>query len=226
MRSSSMAGFFAVMLVAGLLVTGYWAGRRGLSDVVAQEPRYEIDRWRSGKLAPDTIRINAIQAELYKARDLNPGNPNLFEDLGRFHAVRVERGHAYDMAVRESRQQSLTWFRQALERRPTSGHAYANVALMKFRLGEIDQEFSGALEQALLRTPWEPQVQLIAIELGLASWQALSDPGRKAIQDSIRSQGQWKQVNQKPSLMALLKRYKRPDLGCLLEIEPNACGAS
>jgi hypothetical protein len=226
MRSSSVAGFFAVLLLAGLLIIIYWAGGRGLADVVAQEPRYEIDRWRAGKLVPDTAKISAIQAELYKARDLDPANPNLLEDLGRFHAAQVERGQPDDMAVRESRQQSLTWFRQSLELRPTSGHAYVNVALMKFRLGEIDQEYSGALQQALHRSPWEPQVQIIAIELGLASWQALADSTRKAIQHAIRSQGQWRLVNQKPALAALFKRYQRPDLGCLLEVESNACGAS
>ncbi|MCK9382731.1 MAG: hypothetical protein M0P95_16905 [Sulfuritalea sp.] len=226
MRSAPVAGVFAVVLLAGLLLTAYWAGGRGLADVVAKEPRYEMDRWRSGKLVPDAIKLKAIQAELYKARDLDPGNPNLLEDLGRFHAARTERGRADDMAVRETRQESLAWFRQSLELRPTSGHAYVNVALMKFRLGEIDQEFSGSLQQALHRSPWEPQVQLMAIELGLASWQALSESTRQAIHQAIRAQGQWRLVNQKPALLALFKRYKRPDLDCLLEVEPNACGAS
>ena len=226
MRSSSAGGFFAVMLMAGLLVIVYGAGSRGFADVVAKEPRYEIDRWRSGKLVPHTSRINAIQTELYKARDLDPRNPGLLEEIGRFHAAKVERGQPYDPAVREMRQQSLAWFRQSLKLRPTSGHAWVNVTLMKFRLGEIDQELSGSLEQALHRSPWQPQVQLIAIELGLASWQALSDSSRKAIRHAIRSQGQWRLVNQKPALLSLLKRYRRPDLACLLEVEPNACGTS
>jgi len=69
-------------------------------------------------------------------------------------------------------------------------------------------------------------VQLIAIELGLASWQALPDSSRQALRQAIRSQGQWKLVDQKPALLPLLKRYNRPDLNCLLEPGPDACGAS
>lgn len=225
-RSSSLGSFFAMLLLAGLLAVAYWAGTSGLADVVAREPHYEIDRWRTGKLVPDALKLNTLQAELHKAQDLDPGNPNLQEELGRFYAARVERGQAYDVEVRATRQQSLAYFRQALELRPTSGHAWVNVALMKFRLGEVDQEFSQSLLQALRRSPWEPQVQLIAIELGLTGWQVLSDPTRETLQQAIRAQGQWKLVNQKPMLVALLKRYRRPDLACLLEAEPNACGTS
>lgn len=226
MRSSSATGFLAVVLLVGLLAVVVLAGRRGLADVVAQDPRFEIERWRAGKFVMNPIRLNVIQAELNKALELDPKNPNLLEDLGRFYAVRVERRQPSDMNVREIRQQSLTYFRQLLELRPTSGHAYVNVALMKFWLGEIDQEFSQSLQQALRRSPWEPQVQLITIELGLASWPALSDSGRQAIQRAIRSQGEWKLVNQQPSLLSLLKRYNRPDLGCLLGGEQKPCGAS
>jgi hypothetical protein len=226
MNRPSAGSFFAVLMAGGLLTIVYLSAARGMADVVAQEPRYEIERWRTGKLTPDSLKLNAIQAELHKARDLDPLNPNILEDLGRFYAARVERGQSHEPVVRETRQQSLAYFRQALELRPTSGHAWVNVALMKFRLGEIDQEFSQSLAQALHRSPWEPQVQLLAIELGLGSWQALSDPTRQRLRQAIRSQGDWKLVNQKPQLLSLLKRYQRSDLGCLLDPAPNACGAS
>lgn len=226
MRRSSVGGFFAMLLLAGLPAVIYFSAIRGMADVVAQEPRYEIDRWRAGKLAPDSLKLNAMQAELHKALELAPQNPNLMEDLGRFYAARVERGSPYEPAVREIRQQSLLYFRQAAAQRPTSGHAWANVALMKFRLGEFDLEYTLALEQALRRAPWEPQVQLLAIEIGLAGWQVLADSTREKLKQAIRSQGEWQLVNQKAPLLALLKRYRRADLNCLLEPGPNACGAS
>jgi hypothetical protein len=225
-QTPAIRSFIVIVLIAGLMVATYFAGRRGLADVVAQEPRYEVERWQIGKSAPDGVRLNVLQAELHKAMDLDPGNPNLLDDLGRFHGARVARERPNDAGVRESRQQSLTYFRHALELRPTSGHAYVNIALSKFRLGEIDQEFTGAMEQALRRSPWEPQVQLIAIELGIASWQALSDSTRQKLQQAIRSQAQWHLANQKPHLLLLFKRYRRSDLNCLLESGHSACGAS
>lgn len=215
-----------MLLFAGLAAVVYWAGGRALADIVAQEPRYEIERWRAGKVVLDGKRMDAIQAELYKARDLDPGNPYLLDDLGRLYAARVERGQPYDMAVRDIRQQSLDWFRQSLLKRPTSGHAWINVALTKFHLGEIDSEFSQALQQAMRRGPWDPKIQLIAIELGLASWQAQSPEIQQSVKQAIRAQSQWQLVKQKAQLMALLKRYKRLDLTCLLAPAPNACAAS
>lgn len=214
-RLSRLNGFLAMLLV-GLLAVVYTAGQRGLAYVLAQEPRYEIERWRSGKFAAGNAKFDAIQADLHQALGMDPGNPDLVEDLARLHAARVERGQSYDTPVREMRQQALAGFRQAVQLRPTSGHGWVNVALTKFRLGEVDQEFSGALQQALRRSPWEPKVQMIAIELGLASWQALSDSTRAAIQQAIRSQTRWKLANQKPALQSLLKRYQRPDLAYLL----------
>lgn len=213
---SRPTNFFALILLSTLPLVIYWVAQRGLADVVAQEPRYQIERWRAGKWVPDQFKLDAMQAELNKARGLDPNNPNLLEDLGRFHAVRVERGQAYDPEVRAMRQQALARFRQALERRPTSGHAYVNVALMKYRLGEIDQEFSESLQQAMRRSPWEPQVQLIGIELGLAAWQALADSTRETLKNAIHAQAQWQLVKQKPALQSLLTRYGRSDLAYLL----------
>lgn len=208
---------FVFMLLAALPFVIYWTAQRGLADLVGQEVRYQIDRWRAGKWVPDALKLDVMQTELNKARDLDPANPNLLEDLGRFHAFRVERGQAFDPEVRAMRQQALVRFHQALEWRPTSGHAYVNVALMKYRLGEIDQEFSQSLLQAMRRSPWEPQVQLLSIELGLATWQALADPLRETLKQAIQSQGQWQLVKQKPALQSLLKRYRRQDLAYLLE---------
>lgn len=208
---------FVFMLLAALPFVIYWAAQRGLADVVSMEARYQIDRWRAGKFVPDSLKLDAIQTELGKARNLDPENPNLLEDLGRFQAFRVERGQASDPEVRAIRQHALVSFRQALALRPTSGHAYVNVALMKYRLGEIDQEFSQSLLQAIRLSPWEPKVQLLSIELGLATWQALADPLRETLKQAIQAQGQWQLVKQKPALQSLLKRYRRPDLSYLME---------
>lgn len=207
---------FPLILLLAFPFVIYGAAQRGLADVVAQEPRYQIERWRAGKWVPDQFKLDAIQAELGMAHDLDPNNPNLLEDLGRFNAARVDRGQAYDPEVRAMRQQALARFRQALEQRPTSAGAYVNVALMKYRLGEIDHEFSESLLQAMRRSPWEPQLQLIAIELGLATWQALAEPAHETLKQAIQAQAQWQLINQKPALQSLLKRYRRPDLVHLL----------
>jgi hypothetical protein len=57
-------------------------------------------------------------------------------------------------------------------------------------------------------------VQLLGIELGLASWQALTEPLQQEIASAVRAQAGWLLVNQKPPLIQMLKRYRRSDLAC------------
>jgi hypothetical protein len=205
---------FALMLLAGLLSACYGVGKRGLAEVIAQEPRYQIANWRSGEKIPNDGQLNVIQAELHKALDLDPANPTLLEDLGGLYASRLQKVRPSDSRALPIRGQTLDFIRQAVRQRPTSGQAWINLALMKLRLGEIDSEFSLSLQQALHRTPWQPQVQLLGIELGLASWQALTEPLQQEIASAVRAQAGWLLVNQKPPLIQMLKRYRRSDLAC------------
>lgn len=211
----------AIALALGLILAlafAIWqSARRGLADVMASEPRYQIERWRTGQWVPDTAKLDALQQALERARGLDPGNPNLIEELGHVHAGRVQRHPAGDPQGRAMRRQALDRFRQALELRPTSGHGHINLALMKYRLGEIDPEFSQALQQAMRRAPWEPKVQMLAIELGIAAWQALAEPAREAVKHAIQAQARWQLARQKPAIESLLKRYRRTDLAYLLE---------
>jgi hypothetical protein len=225
-RPSALRIAIVVLLLAGLLAATYSAGKRGLAEVVAQPARYEMDRWRNGRIAPDRFRFDISHAALMRALELDPVNPNLLEDLGRLYAASVEQGVAVNPYVRDMRQQSKMYFSRAVAYRPTSGRAYGAVAGIKFALGDLDSEFSASLLQAHRRGPWDPQLQLLVIELGLASWQALPDENRQMLGAAIRAQAQWKLANQKPGLTALLSRYGRSDLNCLLDSQPKACGAS
>lgn len=219
----SFGKLLAMFLLAGLSLVVYWSAKRGLADVIALEPRYQIERWRATKFVPDNGQRDEIQSELNKALDLDPHSPRLLDDMGRFHATAAERGKSFDPEVIRIRQQALGWYGQLLQQQPTSGHAWVNFALTKHRLGEIDSGLSLALQQALHRAPWDPKIQLLVIEIGLASWQAQSADMQQILRQAIRTQGQWQFVKQKPALEALLKRYRRPELACLLEAAPVAC---
>jgi len=216
-RPQPAAVALGLALMLALAFAGYQAARRGLADVIAGEPRYQIERWRTGQWVPDSHKLDALQDALERARGIDPDNPSLIEELGHLHATRVQRHPAGDPHVRAMRRQALLHFRQALAMRPTSGHGYTNIALMKYRLGEIDREYSHLLQQAMRRAPWEPKVQMLAIELGIAAWQALAEPARDAVKQAIQVQARWQPARQKPALESLLKRYRRTDLAYLLE---------
>ncbi len=213
----------ATVILTGLLMISYGAGVVGLADLSSKTPVYEFNQWRSGQLVPDQRQLAAMQMALVSAHKLDPQNPSVLELLGCLDAEMAVHGLSVD--ARTSRLQSLAWFGMALQRRPTSGSAWLNMALTKYQLGQIDAEFSLALQQAQYRSPWDAQVQLGVIELGLASWRELPASARSTTRQAIRTQGQWRQVNQRPALLAMLARYQRSDLVCLLDPLIQACPA-
>lgn len=204
----------AAALAVVLLATMFRAGQRGLAEVVAQESRFEFQRWQAGKTRPDAAAAGAITARLRQALALDPDNPNLLADLGRIESWRVREGPLYDDGVRTARGTALENFRRAARMRPTSGHSWANVAVAKVGLGSLDAEYRAALQQTLRWAPWDAKVQLVGIELGLASWQFLSEEMRQDITRSLGRQAAWPLVEQKPALIRLLRHYRRTELGC------------
>ena len=65
--------------------------------------------------------------------------------------------------------------------RPGSSYAWASIALLKLRLGRIDDEFYRALDRAARLGPWEPQVQIALADAGLGAWPELAPPARKTV---------------------------------------------
>jgi hypothetical protein len=93
-------------------------------------------------------------------------------------------------------------------------------------LGQVDIEFTDALKQTLRWAPWQPQLQMSAIQLGLATWQILDEPSQRLVAEAIRRQAEWKMVDQKPALIRLLLSYGRLELGCPWAGKALACPGS
>lgn len=213
-RLRSPAGAAAVLLLIALGVTGYFAVLRFAAELAAQDPRYRFERWEAGKAKPDANEVSAALGQMRAALAFEPGNPNLHSDIGRLEYWRVRTSSLADPDARSRREAALERFREAARLRPTSGHSWGNVALTRFHLGLVDIEFAHAMEQTLRWAPWQAQLQLLGIELGLAVWQALDEPRQRLIEEAIRHQAAWRLVDQKPALIQLLRRYGRKELGC------------
>jgi tetratricopeptide (TPR) repeat protein len=239
----------SLVVISGLLAVGYLATMRAGSEITTRGARDDYDRLRAGKRYFSDQHFAEIEASLTKGLSLDPGSPHLLEDLARVQTTMIERGATPErgnteplsdedspkaltdadgpappeLDDRDRRIKALELFEQVLATRPTSAHAYANVAVLKYQLGEIDRQFSNALEQALLRGPWETQIQIAAIELGLATWQALPHDLRVSVSRAIYRMAHWKLDNQRAAIDEKLVRYRRSDLRCLTRAGPNAC---
>ena len=108
-----------------------------------------------------------------------PSNPHFVEQVARLRELQALRLEPRDPAMREGLRQSLAQYREAAAMRPGSPYVWANIAMLKARLNDMDFEFYGALERAGRLGPWEPQVQIAMVDVGLASWSWLAKPGRE-----------------------------------------------
>lgn len=214
-RPTSPAGVAAILVLVVIAATAYFTAMRFATEMSTQDARFNFQRWETGKAKPKAGEVNAAMASLRAALDYDPVNAALHSDMGRilYWSVRSD-SRMVDAESRVTRQTALESFRQAALLRPTSGHSWASVALTRYMLGHVDAELTLAMEQTLRWAPWHPQVQLVGIQLGLATWQELAPSTKQLIADAIRRQGEWKLADQKPALIRLLRGYRRTELGC------------
>jgi tetratricopeptide (TPR) repeat protein len=166
---------FAIAL-AGIALLAFAARdsvHRGLEDWRSARGHHDIRMWSEGRSVPSMEQWQRTVDALREALRVAPQDPELWEYLGL----------AYEIASRKFvppggwpvySEFALIHYRQAAALRPTSPYAWAGVAVMKYRLNQLDAEFSQALASAMSLGPWESGVQLIASDIGLALWDRLN----------------------------------------------------
>ncbi len=105
---------------------------------------------------------------------------------------------------------ALKNYRKAAELRPAWPYAWSQISLVKYRMGEIDQELQQAIENATNTGPWEPGVQQITAEVGLGVWGELDFAMKKIIVRNIE-----RGITMQPILMLnILKKYGQLKMVC------------
>lgn len=168
-----------VVTLGALLISGiYFAGLRGLADTAAIPARHAITQWTQARTLPGPREWREVRAALRTARGFEPDNPLFVEELGRLYEMRTRGLDSTLPVVRAFLARALDDFRTAARMRPASPTTWANIALAKYRLGELDAAFTAAAERAAQLGRWEPGVQRVLSEIGVNAWAALSPPNR------------------------------------------------
>ncbi len=169
-----MLAAIAVLLIAGITS----AGLRGVADASYVSARHAIAQWTRARQSPGPLQWRGARDALVSARNLEPDNPLFVEELGRLYELRTRGLDAKLPVVRAFLSRALEEFRRAAHMRPASPITWANIALVKVRLGALDAEFYAAAQRAARLGPWEPGVQRVLSEIGVNAWSALSSRGR------------------------------------------------
>jgi hypothetical protein len=108
---------------------------------------------------------NRARRALQRARGLDPENPAHAEILARWYERYALRLPPSSGLAPIYLQESAAHLRQALAGRPGSPYAWASLAAVKLRLGELDAELDTAVGNARRLGLWEPGVRLALKEI-------------------------------------------------------------
>jgi hypothetical protein len=174
--------FLVALPAAAILIAGmYVAAVRGLADAHYTKARLTLAEGTPANASPRPEVLASAQDSMRQALELEPSNPHFVEQSARLQELRALGLQQRDPALREELRQSLAQYRNAAAMRPGSPYVWASIAMLKARLNDMDFEFYGALERAGRLGPWEPQVQVAMVDVGLATWAWLARPGRDLV---------------------------------------------
>jgi tetratricopeptide (TPR) repeat protein len=175
----------ALALITLLAIAAHDSALRGLADWRSARGRSDIRTWTQGRAVQSREQWQRAVDALREALRLAPQDPALWESLGFAYGI----GARNFVPAGESSvytEFALIYFRQASALRPTSPYSWAGIAVMKYRLEQLDEEFRRAFSSVMRLGPWEPGLQLIISDLGLALWDTLDPQLRGEVRENWR----------------------------------------
>jgi len=151
----------------------------------AHSPRLSLEEWSCyGKMVSEEAWDESLY-KLTKARKLNPWDAEIDFDLGRLYEWKALSGQAWNKAVKDSRNESIKYFRSAVEKRPTWGLAWVNLAQSKLLNRVVDEELFNALSNTIRYGRWQQKIQEKYLWLSIGIWAKLPPSLQKEIFEHI-----------------------------------------
>ncbi|HIG44796.1 MAG TPA: hypothetical protein EYQ14_30300 [Gammaproteobacteria bacterium] len=175
-----------IFVIASLLFCIFIAAKAGLGDLAARrvEPAFTV--WREKKII-GSQEWSRVYGLLLEAVALRPGNPDYHLQLGQLYSYRRMTNERSQSEYQADLRQALVHFQSSVEKRNMWGFGWAYIASTKSLLGELDGEFSYALERAVTLGPWEPPVQRMVSNAAFRHWFDLSVADKALVREnSIR----------------------------------------
>ena len=159
---------FLVAAIITLLLT-LWAGAWCGAEIFAIGPRQQIEHWEVHGLTDDPKSFEQAMAQLATASRLNNSNAEFYWLQGRLAALQQHSANNNNTAS------ASDLFKQAIERRPSWGLAWAYLAAVYANNPANQSMFITALQKAAELEPYEKLSQTKIIPLALANWDRLPD---------------------------------------------------
>ncbi len=157
------------LCVAGIYSAFTWA----MGDLYGYKVRYATTQWQARTGLPGLAEVVQAIEDADAALGWESDNPEYKELKARtlYYRALIE---GPDSVGVEDIKEAISLHRSAIELRPRWPYSWANLVLMKAHLGEVDDEYQFALEQAVRFGPWEQSVHLSLTHAAVLSWSLLS----------------------------------------------------
>lgn len=209
-RRGGRAPYVALFIFLALVAAQ--SAKLGVAGFFVQLGQSEVDQWTPSSRRPSKAEFDRATGYFSDSLRYVSDNPWALEGYGSIDLERMRASTVPREALAATRDASSR-FREALRQRPTSPFLWANFALTKLYLNEIDSELFAALRQADELGPWEPTVQQTILFVGLAVWRNL-DPG---MQQALVHTIQRGATRNPQKIFQIVKSYTRFDLVCAIE---------
>ena len=201
-----------LVLVVLLVLVALATVRLGIAGLFVELAQERIDQWAPGTSRPPAVEVERAAGYFSDSLSLAADDPWALEGAGAMDLARM-RASTDPREALAAAQEARARFRLALRARPTSPYLWANLALTKLYLDEIDAELLAALRHADELGPWQQTIQQTVVFVGLAAWPHLDSRMRNSLLQTMRRGA----VRSPQKILEIGKSYARLDLVCAIQ---------
>lgn len=171
---------FAITLAVMALALMAVSAMTLLSSMHASQAQMFLDDWGNrGELPSEKAWHVAAQAAERSTALSVTAQGKYLDRLGRVYEWQHVTLPFGATAATESRQKALAAYRSSIETRPLWPYTWVQLAFVKLRLLEFDQEFDRALQQANQLGPTRVRVQAPLAEISFIAWPQMDEGQRQ-----------------------------------------------
>jgi hypothetical protein len=164
-----------VPAVVGLAWLAAHAFEAGAAGSRVYDAGLTMESWSSSRVRqPASDALMEVREDLVRAQSVTPNDPAIHELLGLIDARRGEGGEFLTDAAAH--------LATAIRLRPTSPQTWSSLAAVKYRMGDTGPVFEAAIGHASELGRFEPDVQGMVANYGLAVWNETGPETRAAIE--------------------------------------------
>ncbi len=175
------------LLAAMMFVSARW----GIADFYARTTSHELKNWAEKNSSLILPEWEYARRRAESSRNLDSENPLHSEDLARLYLLRTGMPKLLINERKTALRNALSGFREAANLRPASAYDWIMLMAVKSDLGEFDQEYLRAFDNAVFLGPWEQATALVIADSGTKAWNRLSEQQKSQVLQYInrRSNG-------------------------------------